>query len=255
MLPSRNKLSVPALIAVLMAPLAFPAGAEEADMEQRLDRLEERLEGRGLSELIRDMERVKGENRELRGAIERLERDLQRLQERQREHYADLDDRLQELRERAPEEGEEEASSSEEDEDETGNDHAEAAYQAAFEELGEGRYEEAREGFEEMLEEYPESDFQANAVYWIAETYYAEQAFDRATEAFQRLLEKHPDSDKVPDAQLKLGYIAFEQDELTTARERLEGVVEEHPETTAANLAQQRLSEIRQLLPEEQEDE
>ncbi len=240
-------------IATLTALLALATPAVADDVEQRLDRLEDLLDGRGLAELVRDVERIKQENRELRGDVESLDRQVRRLQERQREHYADLDDRLRELQERGPAEAPEqipipdlEDPDSEEDAD------AGELYQAAFRQLGDGLYEDAREGFRDVLDADPDSDYAANAVYWIAETYYAERDFEAAGEYFERVIDEYGDSDKVPDARLKLGYIAFEEDRLEDARDKLEAVQEEHPDSTAANLAQQRVAEIRRLLPDDE---
>lgn len=243
-------------IATITVLLAFAAPAVAEDVEQRLDRLEDLLDGRGLAELVRDVERIKQENRELRGDIESLDRQVRRLQERQREHYADLDDRLRELQERGLAQEQEQVPIPDLDgpDSEANEEDADAGelYQAAFRQLGDGLYEDAREGFRGVLEADPESDYAANAVYWIAETYYAERDFEAAGEHFERVIDEYGDSDKVPDARLKLGYIAFEEDRLEDAREKLEAVQADHPDTTAANLAQQRVAEIRRLMSDDE---
>ncbi len=255
--PRRAGRMMAALAAGLLA--AFPTSA--VDLEDRLDRLEELLEGRGLAELVRDIERLKRENQELRGEMEQLTRQVRILEDRQRGHYADLDDRLQAMEAAPPAT----APPSEEDRAFTDADTAEDAvpipeltpsareanqaerYRAAFARLSDGLYDEAREEFEALIEDHPDGPYTANARYWIAETYYADRNFPEAEAHFQRVLSDHPESDKVPDALLKLGFAAFERGDLEQAQNRLEAVRTEHPETTAAGLAQQRLSEIRRL--------
>ncbi len=233
----------------LAATLAAPAVAQD-------DGAQSQPGGAGLSELIRDMERIKRENRELRGSIEQLQRQVKRLRERERSHYEDLDERLRRLSEQSADNGEASPAGDEASGGGAGSGpEASERYQAAFDELDQGRYEAAREGFRQVVEAYPDSEYASNAVYWIAETYYAERSFEAAAEQFQRLLEAYPDSNKVADAQLKLGYVAFEQDRLSLAKERLEKVRTEYPESTAASLAEQRLAQIRQLQPDEAAEE
>ncbi|GEM_PF-2128480 len=247
----RPKRKLTALALALAATLAAPVVVAQEDGARS------QQTGRSQSDLIRDMERLKREYRELRGDVERLQREVKRLRERERSHYMDLDNRLQRLRQQGAETGADSGAASsaggEADAASGAQPEREAAelYQAAFDELDQGRYEAAREGLQQVVEAYPESEYASNAVYWIAETHYAERSFEAAAEQFQRLLETYPDSNKVADAQLKLGYVAFEQDRLQLAKERLEKVRTAYPESTAANLAEQRLAQIRQLRPDE----
>ncbi|MCG5548364.1 tol-pal system protein YbgF [Halorhodospira halochloris] len=251
----------------LALTLVLPAGLsadEREQLEQRLEQLEDKLEGRGFSEVIRDLERIKQENRELRGDIEQLNHQLRRLEQRQHSLYEDLDDRIAELHRRPTREDKEAAprhtplASLEEDLHLNDDDeHPEQVgdeselYQQAFEKLSDGLFEQARDDFALVLEHFPEGRYAANALYWIAETYYAENDFEVAADYFEQILDDYAESDKAPDALLKLGYIAFEEDELEKAMAKLEQVRDEHPETTAAELAQQRISDIRRLMPEE----
>lgn len=250
----RNALTAAALAALLgLGP--HGAAAQEGDGQDR-----------GLGELVRDLQRIKDENRELRGEIETLQRQLQKLQRRQREHYKDLDGRLQELRAQgtAPEggagSGGEQAAGQageipipelSEAEGSSDTPSEQALYERAFGKLNAGDYAQARAGLERLLERFPEGEYADNARYWIAETYYAESRLDQAAEHFERVLERHPDSGKAADAQLKLGYIAFKRGELETARKRLERVREQYPESTAAGLAEERLTQIRQTRTEQ----
>ena len=253
---ARTRLSR-AIAAALAAGLLATAPAAAVDLEDRLDRLEELLEGRGLAELVRDIERLKRENQELRGEVEQLTRQVRILEDRQRSHYADLDDRLQGI-EAAPPVPEQEVVEEDEPAEPdrvaipeltpSGEKANEAErYRTAFARLGDGLYEDAREEFQRLIDDFPDGAYAANARYWIAESYYADREFESAGEHFQMVLDDHPESDKVADAMLKLGFVAFEEGDIEQASAHLEKVREEHPDTTAASLAQQRLSEIRRL--------
>lgn len=245
-------------------PLASDA-EERTELEERLEELEDKLEGRGFSEVVRDLQRIKEENRNLRGEIEEINHEIKRLEQRQHSLYKDLDDRLVEIRRSPPGQGTQDATqytpltALEEDLHLVGKDSDQGAqigsedelYQQAFELLSDGLFEQARDDLTLLLEHYPDGKYAANALYWIAETYYAENNYGEAADHFDKVLNEHPDSNKVPDALLKLGYIDFEEDKLEEAMEKLQRVKEEHPETTAAELAQQRISDIRQLMPDE----
>jgi len=92
----RGKRAVPRLVIVLVCLLApLPAAAQSA--EERLDRIERQLEGRGLIDLLNQMEQLQRNVQQLRGEIEVQTHTLEDLQRRQRELYLDIDRRLQQL--------------------------------------------------------------------------------------------------------------------------------------------------------------
>ena len=117
-------------------------------------------------------------------------------------------------------------------------------YQAAFELLKEQRYEPAAMAFEQFLVTYPDSELADNAQYWLAESHYVTQMFDRALSEFEVVITKFPRSRKVPDALLKVGYCNYELKDWAGARAALARVQSEYPDTTAARLAGQRLSRM-----------
>ena len=117
-------------------------------------------------------------------------------------------------------------------------------YQAAFDLLKEGRYEEARGAFEQFLSDYPDSQLAGHGQYWLAETYYVGQDFNAALPAFGKVIADYPASRKLPDALLKTGYCHYELEQWSQAREKLTEVTQKYPETTAARLARQRLAQM-----------
>jgi len=254
------------------AALAAAVPLQAQALEDRVERLERRLESSTLINMANDLERLKQENQELRGQTEELAREVRQLREQQQDHYLDLDQRMQELSRSAPASApatpaeddqvpvpdlDEEAAPDdpaatvpvpdlEEEERDTSaavdDERSEAdRYQAAFQLITEGRFRQAGEAFDALLSDHPDGEYAANARYWLAETWYAEREFDRAGEEFERLLDDHPDSNKVADAKLKLGFVRFEQERYDEAREILQATRNEHRGTTAANLAEQRL--------------
>lgn len=267
---------------VLAAVVASPAAAqEEVDVEQlerRVQRLENILDSGQLARLIQQINALEEEIRELRGEIETQGHRLDELRQRQRNLYADMDRRLRALEvagtsadtgdggqadEPAPAgaEGADAAAAAEEaaaaaagDDDDTVGDQAadqarsedeREAYDAAFELLKEGRYDEAATAFQEFLERHPDGPYADNAQYWLAESRYVTRDFASALEAFRGVTEDYPDSAKVADARLKIGYTLYELDRLDEAREALQRVVSEHPNSAVARLAEERLLKIR----------
>ncbi|MFP4559887.1 MAG: tol-pal system protein YbgF, partial [Thiohalorhabdus sp.] len=121
---------------------------------------------------------------------------------------------------------------------------AEEAYQKAFSKVQENAYQEAVDGFQRFLEEYPDSDLASNAQYWLGESHYVLREFERALKEFNRVLKEHPDSEKAPAALLKIGYSFYELGDMDGAREALSRVRERFPDSSEARLARQRLNRM-----------
>lgn len=242
-------------IVLLASALALAAGdavgQSARELNERIERLEERLGGSALMNLMNDSSRLTDEVSGLRGEIELIQRELSEIKDQQRALYLDLDTRLQAL-----ESGTTPSSPSNENaeaptlsepgavppEEPTGNPAAE--YEAAFNSLRSGNFAQARQQFEQFLADYPEDDLSANARYWLGESFYAERDFAAAIVQFQAVLDNHPDSNKHPDALLKIGFSHIEQGQQAEAERVLEQLVSEHPQSTAASLATQRLQQF-----------
>lgn len=250
-------------------------------LDQRVRRLENVLDSGQLVDLIRRIDSLNEEIRELRGAIETQAHRLDELRERQRRLYGDLDRRLREVEvagrqrreseqnrqdeqdaqdeaaagddEQAPglggqmsgaERAEVEGGGSSEGEDES--DAATEAeqreeYNAAFDLLKDGRYEAAAEAFGEFLDAHPQGPYSDNAQYWLGEARYVRRDFEGALEAFRQTAERYPESTKVPDARLKIGYTLHELQRYDEARAVLKELIAEHGDGTVARLAEERL--------------
>lgn len=118
------------------------------------------------------------------------------------------------------------------------------AYQAAFNLLKAGRYDQAGKSFQKFLDEYPTSKFADNAQYWLGESYYVTRDFNNAMREFETLVKEHPDSQKLTHALLKVGYIHDELGRKDQAREVLTELIEKYPQSTAAGLAEKRLQRM-----------
>lgn len=116
-------------------------------------------------------------------------------------------------------------------------------YDAAFSDFTRGSYSLAREGFEEFLARYPDTDLSDNASYWIGETWYAQGNYQEAVRHFDAVLRTYPDGDIVPGALLKSSNCHLELGERDRALEGYRRLVREYPDSDEAFIAQHKLAE------------
>ncbi len=241
------------LVASLVLAIGFsaPAVAQMDDKQAMMD-------------LVIQIQQLQDEVRSLRGMVEEQGYQLESLNNRQRDQYLDLDQRLNELRGGAPApmvSGSYPATSAttaptvspqppvREDAPEVrpaldtpssvtaiatpdtqarefaASPEAEkAAYDQGFQSLKDLKYADAAEQFTVFVKQYPNSEYADNAQYWLGESYYVTRNYDIALESFQTLLRNYPDSPKVPDALLKIGYTHYELKQWDQARAALEQV-------------------------------
>jgi tol-pal system protein YbgF len=269
--------------AVLAAALAAPVpAASDLSTSERLDRIERQLEGRGLIDLLNQLEKLQGDVQQLRGEIEVQNHQLEDMQRRQKELYLDIDRRLQQVETGqpagagsvAPVPGGTDVSAPPTYQTSPSYEtpppaaappvtvapppeapapaaapvdtaQQQADYEHALAILREGRYIEAATAFNRFLEKYPGSAYSDNAYYWLGETYYVTRDFDRALASFNQLVTSYPLSPKLPGARLKIGYIYYENQDWSAARQELSSLVTGYPGSTEARLADERLQRMK----------
>lgn len=233
----------------LMPPAEDPVLIKLNELEQRLETIERVMQNQSLVNLSQQVAAGERRGDEMQGRVEQLEHSSESTAERQRQLYADIDSRIQELESAAKDRN----SVSVMDggtlppgqlplPDGSDRDN----YQAAFELLKEQRYEPAASAFQQFLVTFPDSELADNAQYWLAESHYVTQNFEQALNDFGIVINKFPNSRKVPDALLKMGYCNYELQQWDAALAALSRVQAEYPETTAARLAGQRLQRMKE---------
>ena len=246
-----------AILAVAIAS-GFSLAPAAAGTEDRLDRLEARAQV--VTDLAIEVDRLKRENRELRGMVEELENRVEQLTRRIRDIVTELDQRLAQ-RPAAPAPGQAPASppttaapaarpvpgnaapSPAAAPTDTAAEQAE--YEAAFKALQLKKYKEAAAGFRSYLKKFPAGDNADSAYYWLGEALYVSDDDKGALAQFQMVLERFPQSSKAPNALLKIGYVQHAMGDRKKAEATLTRVVKQYPQTPAAKLAQQKLDAIR----------
>ena len=186
---------------------------------------------------------MQNEVNELRGAIEVQNYQLEKILERQRELYLEIDKRIESVKTQpstmpaatvnntviATSEAPLSANENE-------------AYDKAVNLILKDRlYDQAIPEFQTFLQNFPKSSYVPNAHYWLGQLLFNKQDWAGAGEQFKSLINGYPDSSKIADATLKLGITEMERSNAARAKQLWEQVVAEFPDSSSAKLAENRL--------------
>lgn len=219
-------------------------------LDARLDKLESEIQkNQNMLGMLNELEALKAEVAKMRGLTEVQAHQLDTLDKRQNDLYADLDQRLTELAKEAkvvsmiapvpPAAAAVAAASPPDSLAET------AAYEAALKQFREDNYLGAIASFKAFLKTYPASALAPNAQYWVGYSYYALKDYKSALAHQQKLVAIYPDSAKVPDALLNVAANQIALNNLAGARKTLEGLIAKYPGTPAATQASRRLAALK----------
>ena len=120
-----------------------------------------------------------------------------------------------------------------------------SAFNLAYNDYLDGRFELAVTGFQRFLKDFPTASLVPSAHYWLGESYYSLRDYVHAMQAFERVVDEYPRSEKVAPALFKLGMAAAEAGDTQRARALLKRVIEEYSHSDEAKLAKIKLAEIR----------
>ena len=119
-----------------------------------------------------------------------------------------------------------------------------ALYTAAKSAFDQGDYDNARIGFEKMLESYPKSKQADNAQFWIGEIYYRQKWYERAILEYQKVIENYPKGNKVRASLLKQGFAFLNIGDRANARLILKELIKKYPRSKEAEIAKKKLKEL-----------
>jgi len=225
------------------------AKASTFPVDDAIDRPVMSAEAKRASDRFDIMQDLREEVRMLRGMVEELSYELQKVKQRQLDDYLDIDRRLGILNGGLPADNVvpdssleqslnspsvEQISSAEIQEssdfvvaDTLKLDDYEVAvkqdYEAASNKLLKDRdIEAATVSLNAHLEKFANSPFTANAHYWLGEIYLLQGETELARQAFTTITEQHKNHPKVMDSRFKLGKIYFQLGEIGRAKSLLE---------------------------------
>lgn len=260
-------------LAFAASAFAAPAAAQRASLADRVAALERRAnDSQGNLDLLNQVNQIKGELATLRSQIEELQRQAEQAQSTGRAQYLDLDGRLNRLEAggAAPPPIDPSslpgspsgASAGAQAEAPTAAQAAtppaaaaapaadeRASYEAAFDVLKGGRYDESARAFQQFLQQHPDGAYAPNARYWLGESYYVTQNYELALEQFELLYQRYPQHDKAPGALLKIGLSQYGLKRMDQARATLTEVTQKYPGSDAARTAEDRLNAIALHVP------
>lgn len=228
----------------LTSPTEDPVLIKLNEIDQRLAAVERILANGSLVELTVQSDALQRQSAELQGRVESLEHENLSSADRQRDLYADIDERLQVLEESVKVSGVGASAGSAAGKLPVPGGSDRDNYQAALEMIKEQHYDDAEAAFKQFLVSFPESQMADNAQYWLAEAYYVTGRFDQALKQFTVVVNDYPRSRKVPDALLKMGFCNYELKRWDDARAALGRVQADFADTTAARLADQRVQRM-----------
>ena len=216
-------------------------------------------------EMMSRLDEAQAEIQQLNGKLEEQANLIAELKKKQSAMYADFDERLQQLENKASgakptAEAEQPAAKPVESvpaptapkpvaapaaspttPSATGS---QTPYQQAFETFRNGQVAEAIAQFSDLLSKDPTNQLANNAQFWLGEAYRVNKDIPSAKKAFNAVLEKYPNSQKVPDALLKLGSIEMDAKNATKAKEYFTRVITDFPTSKPAEVAAKKLQQL-----------
>ena len=111
--------------------------------------------------------------------------------------------------------------------------------------LERGSVSVARSGFEQFLEEYPNSEFAAGAYLHLAEIMaLQDDEIEDAITTYRMIPDLFPEAPEVPQALFQAGLLCASIEDFERARGYLEWLVESYPDHRLVPQARERLEEI-----------
>jgi len=120
----------------------------------------------------------------------------------------------------------------------------EVLYQNALRDLNGGKFDLARQEFNDYLKYFPAGEFASNSQFYIGETHYQQARYAEAVVAYDKGLLNYPRGNKVPESYLKKGFALIELGQRAAGSRELRIVVQRFPNTDAGRLARERLRRL-----------
>ena len=207
------------------------------DVRTKVDAMQQsKAESSAVLDLSNQNEQLRQEIARLNGQIEVLSNELSNAQQRQKDFYTDLDNRLRKL---------EPQSVSVDGQDAMVGQSEQRNYDDALTLFKSGDYKKAGAAFTDFVQRYPQSAYAPSAQYWIGNALYAQRDYRNAISAQQSLLKKYPENPKAADAMLNIASSYMELKDRSAAKKTLESLVAKYPSTPAAQTAKERLANFK----------
>ena len=269
-------LPVMLLITLMTVPSVLSAAevTRSLSLEDRIRILEQQLStaNRMRAESQFEITNLKNEIRSLNGLVEEQGYQLEQIVNRQRELYRDIDSRLgQRTSNGTPVEGVSKTTDDSVNTEKQSYDYSDstnaanndiaaesnsqpivideaqirARYDKIFPLVRGKRYDDAINGYQQFIAEYPDSLLVSNSRYWLAQIYSVQGRTDEAEREYLNVAQQFPTSTKAADAWYKVGQLYDAQNQTDKAINAFNQVVTQYGDTTSAQMAVSRLQDLK----------
>jgi len=121
---------------------------------------------------------------------------------------------------------------------------ADMLYSNGLRDITSGKYDLARQEFQDYLKYYSDTDLASNAQFYLGEIAYSQKRFQEAVSEYDKVLTVYPKSFKLAPARLKKGMALLELGQKTSGVRELREVVRRYPGTEEERRARARLKEL-----------
>jgi tol-pal system protein YbgF len=121
---------------------------------------------------------------------------------------------------------------------------ADTLYSNGLRDITSGKYDLARQEFQDYLKYYGETDLASNAQFYLGEIAYSQKNYDQAVSEFDKVLNNYPKSFKLAPARLRKGMALIELGQKTSGVRELREVVKRYPGTDEERKARAKLKEL-----------
>jgi len=121
---------------------------------------------------------------------------------------------------------------------------ADMLYSNGLRDITSGKYDLARQEFQDYLKYYSDTDLASNAQFYLGEIAYSQHNYDQAVQEYDRVLTNYPKSFKLAPAHLKKGMAQLELGQKSAGVRELREVVKRYPGTEEERRARAKLKEL-----------
>jgi len=121
---------------------------------------------------------------------------------------------------------------------------ADTLYSNGLRDITSGKYDLARQEFQDYLRYYGDTDLASNAQFYLGEIAYSQRNYDQAVTEYDHVLTNYPKSFKLAPARLKKGMALLELGQKNTGIRELREVVKRYPGTEEERRARAKLKEL-----------
>ncbi|MGB2621011.1 MAG: tol-pal system protein YbgF [Candidatus Acidiferrum sp.] len=121
---------------------------------------------------------------------------------------------------------------------------ADMLYSNGLRDITSGKYDLARQEFQDYLKYYNDTDLASNAQFYLGEIAYSQKQYQDAVSEYDKVLTNYPKSFKLAPAQLKKGMALIELGQKTSGVRELREVVRRYPGTEEERRARAKLKEL-----------